>query len=51
MYAIRSYYDFPGLKPGGSYEVIVSMPESEPLRSGVFDLSPGQTMDATVTYE
>ncbi len=44
-------FTFPGLKPGGSYEVFVHMPDSDPLRSGVFDLSPGQTMDATVTYE
>lgn len=44
-------FKFSSLKPTGPYEVVISMPESEPLRSGTFTLSPGQTMDATVTYE
>lgn len=44
-------FNFQKLRPTGPYEVVVSLPEVEPLRSGRFTLSPGQTMDATVTFD
>lgn len=49
--AFDGRFNFPGLRPTGPYKVVVSIPDADPLSSGTFTLSPGQTMDATVTFE